>query len=178
MKKIEEIQELAKWCLNCKMKPCSKTGCPINTEIPEFIEKIKAEEYEEAYKILMANNIFSHVCSLVCPQEEQCEGSCIRGIKQTPTKIGELEKFINEWADENKIEYKINQKEKNGKKVAIVGSGPAGIECAIELLKNGYAVTIFEKDKIPGGILRYGIPDFRLGKEIVEDIIQIGRAHV
>ena len=171
MKKIEEIQELAKWCLNCKMKPCSKTGCPINTEIPEFIEKIKAEEYEEAYKILMANNIFSHVCSLVCPQEEQCEGSCIRGIKQTPTKIGELEKFINEWADENKIEYKINQKEKNGKKVAIVGSGPAGIECAIELLKNGYAVTIFEKDKIPGGILRYGIPDFRLGKEIVEDII-------
>ena len=144
---------------------------PINTEIPEFIEKIKAEEYEEAYKILMANNIFSHVCSLVCPQEEQCEGSCIRGIKQTPTKIGELEKFINEWADENKIEYKINQKEKNGKKVAIVGSGPAGIECAIELLKNGYAVTIFEKDKIPGGILRYGIPDFRLGKEIVEDII-------
>ncbi len=171
MKKIEEIQELAKWCLNCKMKPCSKTGCPINTEIPEFIEKIKAEEYEEAYKILMANNIFSHVCSLVCPQEEQCEGSCIRGIKQTPTKIGELEKFINEWADENKIEYKINQKEKNGKKVAIIGSGPAGIECAIELLKNGYAVTIFEKDKIPGGILRYGIPDFRLGKEIVEDII-------
>ena len=171
MKKIEEIQELAKWCLNCKMKPCSKTGCPINTEIPEFIEKIKAEEYEEAYKILMANNIFSHVCSLVCPQEEQCEGSCIRGIKQTPTKIGELEKFINEWADENKIEYKINQKEKNGKKVAIVGSGPAGIECAIELLKNGYVVTIFEKDKIPGGILRYGIPDFRLGKEIVEDII-------
>lgn len=171
MKKIEEIQELAKWCLNCKMKPCSKTGCPINTEIPEFIEKIKAEEYEEAYKILMANNIFSHVCSLVCPQEEQCEGSCIRGIKQTPTKIGELEKFINEWADENKIEYKINQKERNGKKVAIVGSGPAGIECAIELLKNGYAVTIFEKDKIPGGILRYGIPDFRLEKEIVEDII-------
>ncbi len=172
MKKIEEIKELAKWCLNCKAKPCSKTGCPMNTEIPEFIEKIKADEYEAAYKILMDNNIFSYVCSLVCPQEEQCEGSCIRGIKQTPTKIGELEKFIHEWAQENKIEYQLSQMPKSGKKVAIIGSGPAGIECAIELLKNGYDVTIFEKDEMPGGILWYGIPDFRLPKEIVETIIQ------
>lgn len=112
------------------------------------------------------------MCSLVCPQEDQCEGSCIRGIKQTPTKIGELERFINEWALENKIEHKIESLKKNGRRVAIVGSGPAGIECAIELLKNGYDVTIFEKDNIPGGILWYGIPDFRLPKEIVETIIQ------
>lgn len=172
MKCIEEINELAKWCLNCKVKPCSKTGCPMQTDIPEFIDKIKSGEYEEAYKILIDNNAFSHVCSLVCPQEDQCEGSCVRGIKQTPTKIGELERFINEWAIENNIEYKITKSEKNGKKIAIIGSGPAGIECAIELLKNGYDVTIFEKDKIPGGILWYGIPDFRLPKDIVENIIK------
>lgn len=172
MRDIEEIKELAKWCLNCKMKPCSKNGCPIQTDIPEFIEKIKASEYEEAYKILLDNNAFSHVCSLVCPQEEQCEGSCIRGVKQTPTKIGELEKFINEWAIENHIEYRITNSEKKGKRVAIIGSGPAGMECSIELLKNGYDVTIFEKDKMPGGILWYGIPDFRLPKQIVKNIIQ------
>ena len=172
MKSIEEINELAKWCLNCKEKPCSKNGCPIQTDIPEFIEQIKVGKYEKAYKILLDHNIFSHVCSLVCPQEEQCEGSCIRGIKQTPTKIGELEKFINEWAVENKVEYTIKKVEKKGKKIAVIGSGPAGIECSIELLKNGYDVTIFEKDKIAGGILWYGIPDFRLPKNIVKNIIK------
>lgn len=172
MEKIEEIMEKAKWCLNCKAKPCSTSGCPMNTNIPEFISQIKEKNFEEAYKILLDNNIFSHVCSLVCPQEDQCEGKCVRSVKQTPTKIGELEKFINEWAIENKIEYKIAKSEKNGKKVAIVGSGPAGIECAIELLKNGYDVTIFEKEEKAGGILWYGIPDFRLPKSIVEKIIQ------
>ncbi len=172
MEKIEEIMEKAKWCLNCKAKPCSTSGCPMNTNIPEFISQIKEKNFEEAYKILLDNNIFSHVCSLVCPQEDQCEGKCVRSIKQTPTKIGELEKFINEWAIENKIEYKIAKSEKNGKKVAIVGSGPAGIECAIELLKNGYDVTIFEKEEKAGGILWYGIPDFRLPKSIVKKIIQ------
>jgi len=171
MKNIEEIKETAKWCLNCKTKPCKEKGCPMKTDIPEFIENIKADKFEEAYKVLLDNNIFSHICSIVCPQEEQCEGSCIRGIKQTPTKIGELEKFINEWAIENNIEYKIAKQEKNGKKVAVIGSGPAGIECSIELLKNGYDVTIFEKDENPGGILWYGIPDFRLSKDIVENII-------
>lgn len=172
MKSVEEIEELAKWCLNCKLKPCSKSGCPMKTDIPEFIEKIKVGQYEDAYKILMDNNIFSHVCSLVCPQEDQCEGSCVRSVKQTPTKIGELEKFINEWANENKIEHKISKEPKNGKKVAIVGSGPAGLECAIELLKNGYDVTIFERDVIAGGILWYGIPDFRLPRGIVKNIVK------
>lgn len=172
MEKIDEIKEKAKWCLNCKMKPCSKTGCPMNTDIPEFIEKIKTDEYEAAYRILMENNLFSHICSLVCPQEEQCEGSCVRSVKQTPTKIGELERFIHEWAEENQIEYSVSQLPKNGKKIAIVGSGPAGLECAIELLKNGYEVTIFEKEKIPGGILWYGIPDFRLPKKIVQKLLK------
>lgn len=172
MENIDSIKEKANWCLNCKTKPCSIDGCPMHTQIPEFIQKIKEEEYEEAYKILLDNNIFSYVCSLVCPQEDQCEGKCIRGIKQTPTQIGDLEKFVNEWAIQNNIKYKISNNEKNGKKVAIIGSGPAGIECAIELLKNGYEVTIFEKDDIAGGILWYGIPDFRLPKEIVENIIK------
>lgn len=171
MKSVEEIKELATWCLNCKHKPCSKSGCPMQTDIPGFIQKIKQNEYEEAYKILINNNAFSHVCSLVCPQEEQCEGSCIQGIKKTPTRIGELEKFINEWALENNVKSQAFQLPKNGKKVAIIGSGPAGIECSIELLKNGYDVTIFEKDKMAGGILWYGIPDFRLPKKIVQNII-------
>lgn len=144
----------------------------MQTDIPEFIEKIKTGEYEEAYKILLDNNVFSHVCSLVCPQEEQCEGSCVRGIKQTPTRIGELEKFINEWAIQNHIEHTITKSEKKGKRIAVIGSGPAGIECSIELLKNGYDVTIFEKDEIPGGILWYGIPDFRLPRQIVENIVK------
>lgn len=171
MEREEEILEKANWCLNCKMKPCSKLGCPMQTDIPEFISKIKTSEYEEAYKILIDNNIFSYVCSIVCPQEDQCEGNCVRKIKQTSTQIGELEKFVNEWAKENSIEYKIFKNQKNGKKIAVVGSGPAGIECSVELLKNGYDVTIFEKDEMPGGILWYGIPDFRLPKEIVQNII-------
>lgn len=144
----------------------------MQTDIPEFIEKIKLGEYEEAYKILLDNNAFSHVCSLICPQEDQCEGSCIRGIKQTPTKIGELERFINEWAIENKFEYTLVKAEKKGKKVAVIGSGPAGMECSIELLKNGYDVTIFEREKVAGGILWYGIPEFRLPKELVENIVK------
>jgi len=94
MKEIEEIQKAAKWCLNCKNKPCVEKGCPMKTNIPEFIEQIKKEDYKEAYKILIENNIFSHICSIICPQEDQCEGNCIRGIKQTSTKIGELEKFV------------------------------------------------------------------------------------
>lgn len=172
MKNKEEIKKAANWCLSCKTKPCSTSGCPMNTNIPEFINQIKEDNWEEAYRILLDNNIFSHVCSLVCPQEEQCEGKCVRGIKQMPTQIGELEQFVNEWAKENKVSYKIEKEAKNGKKIAIIGSGPAGIECAIELLKKGYDVTIFEKEKKVGGILWYGIPDFRLPKQIVENIVQ------
>ncbi len=168
---MNEIKEIASYCLNCKTKPCSVSGCPIHTQIPEFITEIKNENYERAYEILQENNIYSYICSLICPQEEQCEGSCIRGIKATPTHIGILEKFINEWAIKNDYEYKINKKKSNGKKIAIIGSGPAGLECAVELLKEGFSVDIYEKDKIPGGILVYGIPDFRLSKDIVKKVI-------
>ena len=169
--KMEEVKNAANWCLNCKLKPCSTKGCPMRTNIPEFISEIKKENFEQAFYILQENNIFSYVCGIVCPQAEQCEGSCIRGIKQTSTKIGALERFVNEWARENNIKPKIVKKESNGKKVAIVGSGPAGLECAVELLKEGFDVTIFEKDSIAGGILTYGIPDFRLPKYIVKNII-------
>lgn len=168
---MNKIKECAVYCLNCKTKPCSNKGCPIQTNIPEFIMEVKNENYEKAYQILQENNIFSYVCSIVCPQEEQCEGSCVRGIKSEPTHIGKLEKFVNEYAIENKFKFEFPKKELNGKKVAIIGSGPAGIECAVELLKEGFEVDIYEKDKIPGGILVYGIPDFRLSKNIVEDII-------
>lgn len=168
---MKSVSECANYCLNCKLKPCSTKGCPMQTKIPEFIMEVKNENYEEAYKLLQENNVFSYVCSIVCPQEEQCEGSCIRGIKSEPTNIGILEKFVNEWAIENKVEYKISKKELNGKKVAVIGSGPAGLECAIELLKNGFEVDIYEKDETPGGILIYGIPDFRLSKDILRNII-------
>lgn len=172
MEELENIKKQANYCLGCKLKPCSN-ACPMNTNIPEFISKIKEEKFEEAYKILRENNIFSHICSIVCPQEEQCEGSCVRGIKSNPTAIGKLEKFVNEWAVENNIkdeEIKI-EKEKN-KKIAVIGSGPAGIECAYELRKKGYQVTIFEKEEVYGGILIYGIPDFRLSKTYVHGIIE------
>lgn len=168
---MKSVSECANYCLNCKLKPCSLKGCPMQTKIPEFIMEVKNEHYEKAYNLLQENNFFSHICSIVCPQEEQCEGSCIRGIKSEPTNIGMLEKFVNEWAIENKIEYKIDKKESNGKRVAVIGSGPAGLECSIELLKSGFEVDIFEKDETPGGILIYGIPDFRLPKDIVKNII-------
>ena len=171
MENIEEIKQKANWCLQCKTKPCMEKGCPIHTNIPEFISKIKEEKFKEAYDILQENNIFSHICGTICPQEEQCEGSCVRGIKQVPTSIGELEKFVNEWAKENEYEFVYQVGEEKDKKVAIIGSGPAGLECAYELRKQGYQVTIFEKDEDFGGILRYGIPDFRLSKDIIKKII-------
>lgn len=174
MEKIENIKKQAQYCLGCKLKPCSK-ACPMNTNIPEFIGKIKEENIEEAYKILRENNIFSHICSIVCPQEDQCEGSCVRGIKSTPTAIGKLEKFVNEWAIENNIKdekTKIENEKEKEQKIAVIGSGPAGIECAYELRKNGYQVTIFEKEETYGGILTYGIPDFRLDKKHVNEIIE------
>lgn len=172
MENIESIKKDAMWCLNCKTKPCSEKGCPMQTNIPEFIEEIKKDNIESAYNILYNNNIFSHICSIVCPQEQQCEGSCIRGINQTATNIGKLEKFVNEWALENLVKPEIKTKSKNGKKIAIVGSGPAGLECAFELAKEGFDITIFEKDEMPGGILLYGIPDFRLNKKIVNQIVK------
>ena len=107
---MKEILSLASDCLNCKIKPCSMKGCPIKTNIPEFINMVKEEKYEEAYKILQENNLSSYICSLVCPQEEQCEGSCVKAVKSNPVHIGKLEKAVNEWAIKNNYEYKIEKK--------------------------------------------------------------------
>lgn len=173
MENITEILDIAKKCLNCKHKPC-QNACPMNTKIPDFIEKVKTERFKEAYDILLENNVFSNICSTICPQEQQCEGSCVRGIKGDPMPIGKLEKFVNDWAKENNYEHKINKVDKSPyKKVAIIGSGPAGISCAIELAKSGIKSVIFEKDEKLGGILRYGIPDFRLNKDTIDKIIDV-----
>lgn len=167
----EEILEKANYCLKCKNKPCSK-ACPMSTNIPEFITEVSKKEYQKAYEILRENNIFSHICSIVCPQEEQCEGSCVRGIKGTPTQIGKIEKFVNEWAEKNSIKHNLQVEKTNNKKVAVIGSGPAGMQAAYDLVKEGIELTILEKEKTLGGILNYGIPDFRLKKEYVNNIIK------
>jgi len=167
---MDNITELANYCLGCVNKPCSKNGCPMHTDIPEFINKIKEDNLEEAYNILSKNNICSHICSIVCPQEIQCEGNCIRGIKQTPTQIGKLEKYVNEWAKLNGKTFNYEKKELNNKKVAVIGSGPSGISAAFELILAGFTVDIYEKENTFGGLLTYGIPDFRLEKSLVEEI--------
>lgn len=170
---IEEIEKKAAWCLSCKSKPCSN-ACPMHTNIPEFIEEIKNNNLNKAYDILIQNNLFSYVCSQICPQENQCEGSCVRGIKGEPTKIGELEKFVNSWAKENNIKPNIDVKtNKANKTVAIVGAGPAGLSCSFELIKHGIKSIVFEKEDVYGGILSYGIPDFRLNKECVNNIVEV-----
>ena len=169
---MKQIKEKASYCLNCKTKPCALKGCPIQTQIPEFITEVKNENYKKAFDILKENNICSYICSLVCPQEEQCEGSCIRGINAEATHIGELEKFVNEWAIDNGYEYKLEKEEQNGKNALVIGTGPAGIVVASELLKAGFEVDMYERDEIPGGILTYGIPDFRLSKDKVDNVFK------
>jgi len=167
---LENVLEKASKCLNCKNPLCRK-GCPISTNIPSFISKIKENKYEDAYYILQENNLLSEICSTVCPVENQCMGSCVRGIKGEPVEINQLERFINTWAKEHNIEYLPNTRDTQDYKVAIIGAGPAGLACAVELRKAGIDVTIFEKETKAGGILEYGIPDFRLEKKVVENVI-------
>lgn len=169
MKNLQEAQNEANKCLNCKVPMCQK-GCPISTHIPEFIEKIKNNNLEEAYKILQSNNIMSDVCSNVCPYEECCVGHCVRGIKGEPVQVNKLEKYVNNWARDNNVIYVNETIKSNEIKVAIIGSGPAGIECAVELAKNGFDVTIFEKESEIGGLLTYGIPGFRLPRDITQNL--------
>lgn len=171
MEEFREINNFANLCLNCK-KPMCKTGCPIETNIPEFITKIKEKKIEEAYKILQENNIMSEVCSTICPSENQCMGKCVRGIKSEPIKINKLESFVNEWAIKNNINYEIKTKQARNIKIAIIGAGPAGLACGVELLKEGFEVTIFEKEQALGGLLEYGIPDFRLQREKIIRVIE------
>lgn len=161
----EEAMEEALRCINCKNAQCIK-GCPVAINIPGFIEKVKEGNMEEAYQVISEASALPAVCGRVCPQESQCEGKCIRGIKGEPVSIGKLERFVADWAMENGIKPQGAEK-KNGKKVAVIGSGPAGLTCAGDLAKAGYEVTIFEALHEPGGVLVYGIPEFRLPKSRV-----------
>ncbi len=162
---MEEAMEEAQRCLNCKNAQCVK-GCPVSINIPGFIEKVKEGKIEEAYQVISESSALPAVCGRVCPQESQCEGKCIRGIRGEAVSIGKLERFVADWAREQKI-LPEGAKEKKGKKVAVIGSGPAGLTCAGDLAKMGYDVTIFEALHEPGGVLVYGIPEFRLPKDEV-----------
>lgn len=162
--KDEAMQEASR-CINCKNAQCVK-GCPVAINIPAFIEQVKEGNIEEAYKIISESSALPAVCGRVCPQESQCEGKCIRGIKSDAISIGKLERFVADWAREQGIKPE-GAKEKNGKKVAVIGSGPAGLTCAGDLAKLGYDVTIFEALHEAGGVLVYGIPEFRLPKQAV-----------
>ena len=161
----EEAMAEASRCLNCKNALCMQ-GCPVSINIPGFINEVKQGNFEKAYEIISESSALPAVCGRVCPQESQCEGKCIRGIKGEPVSIGKLERFVADWARQNGISPKPAAEKKN-KKVAVIGSGPAGLTCAGDLAKLGYDVTIFEALHKAGGVLVYGIPEFRLPKEEV-----------
>lgn len=161
----EEAVEEAGRCLNCKNALCMQ-GCPVSINIPGFIAQVKERNFKEAYRIISESSSLPAVCGRVCPQESQCEGKCVRGIKGEPVSIGKLERFVADWARENGIKPE-GAKALNGKKVAVIGSGPAGLTCAGDLAKLGYEVTIFEALHQAGGVLVYGIPEFRLPKNKV-----------
>ena len=162
----EQAIDEAQRCLNCKNKPCV-TGCPVQIDIPAFIAEVAKGDFEAAYKVITKSSSLPAVCGRVCPQESQCEGKCVRGIKGEPVAIGRLERFVADWhmAHATKAPEKVPS---NGHKVAVIGSGPSGLTCAGDLAKKGYDVTVFEAFHVAGGVLVYGIPEFRLPKAIVQ----------
>ena len=168
----QQIKEKANYCLNCKIKPCSNKGCPLNNNIPEFIKQIKEKNYSEAYKILSETTVLQPICGRICPHKKQCEGSCVRGIKGSAVSIGEMEAFVGDYAIQNGLKIdKQTEKMFINRKVAIVGGGPSGLTCAGFLAKKGVKVTIYERKSFLGGLLIYGIPEFRLPKDIVKSAI-------
>ena len=173
----DEAMEEASRCINCKNAKCMQ-GCPVSINIPAFVHEVKEGNFEKAYQIISESSALPAICGRVCPQESQCEGKCIRGIKGEAVSIGKLERFVADWARENNIRP-VGAAEKKGKKVAVIGSGPAGLTCAGDLAKMGYDVTIFEALHEAGGVLVYGIPEFRLPKENVvkkeiENVLSLG----
>ena len=162
----EQAIDEAKRCLNCKNKPC-RTGCPVQIDIPAFIAKVADGDFEGAYKIITESSSLPAVCGRVCPQESQCESKCVRGIKGEPVAIGRLERFVADWHNAQP-EAPVEKPAANGHKVAVIGSGPSGLACASDLAKKGYEVSVFEALHLAGGVLSYGIPEFRLPKSIVQ----------
>lgn len=163
------IKQKAEYCLNCKNPQC-RIGCPLGNNIPAFIQKVKEDNLEEAYKILCETTVMPAICGRICPHQKQCQGKCVRGIKSDPVSIGEIEAYVGDWALSNQICHKNIQE--NNKKVAVIGGGPSGLTAATFLRRKGYQVTIYEKQKDLGGILKRGIPEFRLPNEIVEKTIE------
>ena len=169
----EKIKKYTEYCLNCPTKPCSNNGCPLNNDIPTFIKLVKEEKIEEAYKILSKTTVLGSICGRICPHMKQCQGSCIRGIKGDPVQIGEIEAFVFDKALKNNWYKNIKKtRELQGKRVAVVGSGPSGLTCASFLARSGAEVTIYEKYNKLGGILEHGIPNFRLEKNILNRTIE------
>ena len=162
----EQALDEAARCLNCKNHPCV-SGCPVQVKIPEFIKKITEKDYEGAYQVIHETSSLPAVCGRVCPQETQCESKCVRGIKGEPVGIGRLERFVADWHNAN-VQEAPAKPVSNGHKVAVIGSGPSGLTCAGDLAKKGYDVTVFEALHLAGGVLVYGIPEFRLPKAIVQ----------
>lgn len=183
---MENINEKASYCLNCKVKPCSLKGCPLGNNIPNFIAQVKEENYSKAYEILSETTVLPGICGTVCPHKKQCQGSCIRGIKGEPVSIGDLEAFVFKEAMNNgdsllkywKNEIEEKRKVNGNKKVAVIGGGPAGLTCSAFLAKEGIDVTIYEKYDYLGGLLIHGIPEFRLSKEdvrkTISNILELG----
>ncbi|MCR4888848.1 MAG: NADPH-dependent glutamate synthase [Ruminococcus sp.] len=166
----EQAIDEAKRCLNCKNKPCTG-GCPVQIDIPAFISKVAEGDFAAAYDIITKSSSLPAVCGRVCPQENQCEGKCVRGIKGEPVAIGRLERFVADWHNAQP-EAPVVKPASNGHKAAIIGSGPSGLACAGDLIKKGYDVTVFEALHVAGGVLSYGIPEFRLPKAIVQKEIE------
>lgn len=169
----EQIQNLANYCLNCTVKPCSKNGCPLSNDIPTFIKLAKEGKLEQAYQTLLKTTALGSVCGRICPHQKQCQGSCVRGIKGDPVNIGELEAYVFDTALKNGYDKNIEiETTLKGKKVAIIGGGPAGLTASSFLARKGANVTIYEKYGELGGILSHGIPEFRLQREILHRTIQ------
>lgn len=185
MEAINEIINKANYCLGCKAMPCSTKGCPLNNDIPQFIENIKQNNYYKAYKTLCNTTVLPGICGRICPHMKQCQGSCVRGVKGDPVSIGELEAFVYDKAKEKGYTLRnsfedIKEKSNTAlnKKVAIIGGGPCGLTAAAYMAKEGIKVTIYERYNYLGGLLMYGIPEFRLSKDIVnktiKDILDLG----
>ncbi len=171
----EQAVDEAKRCLNCKNKPCVG-ACPVQIDIPAFIQLVAQEDFEGAYQVIARSSSLPAVCGRVCPQESQCESKCVRGIKGEPVAIGRLERFVADWHNAHSTLEDVKKPAQNGHKVAVVGSGPSGLTCAGDLVKKGYDVTLYEALHLAGGVLVYGIPEFRLPKAIVQQEIDTLKA--